>query len=84
MTKKRKATNPPRVKKRRPRGQGGRTPQQQPTKQQQFLSIHNQSLKNSQRDSAEQSRLAQAQEKEFKMDTLKLQRALIEKKLSLL
>ena len=77
MTKKRKATKP---KKRR-----RKTAQPQPqTQQQQFIAIHNQALKNSQRDSAEQSRLAEAQEKEFKLDTLKLQRALIEKKLSLL
>lgn len=54
------------------------------TTQQQFTPIHNQALKNSQRDSAQQQRLMEAQEKEFKMDTLKLQRAYVEKKLSLL
>lgn len=55
-----------------------------PTQQQQFIAIHNQALKNSQRDNAEAQRIAQAEEKNFKLDTLKLQRALIEKKLSLL
>lgn len=80
MTKKRK---PRRVKKkqRRPRALGAPAP---PTAQQQFMPIHNQALKNSQRDNAEQSRISEAQEREFKMDTLKLQRAYVEKKLSLL
>lgn len=55
-----------------------------PTQQQQFIAIHNQSLKNSQRDNAQAQRIAESEEKEFKLDTLKLQRALIEKKLSLL
>tara|TARA_R110000824_G_scaffold72923_1_gene185867 strand:+ start:601 stop:834 length:234 start_codon:yes stop_codon:yes gene_type:complete len=55
-----------------------------PTQQQQFIAIHNQSLKNSQRDNAQAQRIAQSEEKEFKLDTLKLQRVLIEKKLSLL
>ena len=54
------------------------------TTQQQFAPIHNQALKNLQRDANEAERISQAQEKEFKMDTLKLQRELIEKKLSLL
>ena len=55
-----------------------------PTTQKQFTPIHNQALKNLQRDANEAERISQAQEKEFKMDTLKLQRELIEKKLSLL
>ena len=55
-----------------------------PTKQQQFVPVHNQALKNKARDDAQATRAAQAEEKEFKMDTLKLQRALVEKKLSLL
>ena len=54
------------------------------TTQQQFAPIHNQALRNSQRDQAQAQRISQAQEKEFKMDTLKLQRAYVEKKLSLL
>ena len=61
-----------------------RKTQSAPTQQQQFIAIHNQALKNSQRDNAEAQRIAQAEEKNFKLDTLKLQRALIEKKLSLL
>jgi hypothetical protein len=55
-----------------------------PTTQQQFTPIHNQALKNKARDDAQATREAQASEKEFKMDTLKLQRAYVEKKLSLL
>mgnify|MGYP003631543976 FL=1 len=55
-----------------------------PTTQQQFAPIHNQALRNSQRDQAQAQRISQAEEKEFKMDTLKLQRAYVEKKLSLL
>ena len=54
------------------------------TRQQQFVPVHNQALKNKARDDAQATRAAQAEEKEFKMDTLKLQRALVEKKLSLL
>ncbi len=55
-----------------------------PTTQQQFTPIHNQALKNKARDDAAETRTAVAAEKEFKMDTLKLQRAYVEKKLSLL
>jgi len=55
-----------------------------PTTQQQFTPIHNQALKNKARDDAVETRTAVAAEKEFKMDTLKLQRAYVEKKLSLL
>ncbi len=55
-----------------------------PTTQQQFTPIHNQALKNKARDDAAETRTAAATEKEFKMDTLKLQRAYVEKKLSLL
>ena len=55
-----------------------------PTTQQQFTPIHNQALKNKARDDAQEARAAQGAEKEFKMDTLKLQRAYVEKKLSLL
>lgn len=55
-----------------------------PTTQQQFTPIHNQALKNKARDDAAETRTAVATEKEFKMDTLKLQRAYVEKKLSLL
>ena len=55
-----------------------------PTTQQQFTPIHNQALKNKARDDAQATREAAAAEKEFKMDTLKLQRAYVEKKLSLL
>ena len=55
-----------------------------PTRQQQFTPIHNQALKNKARDDAQATRVAAAEEKEFKMDTLKLQRAYVEKKLSLL
>ena len=54
------------------------------TNQQQFTPIHNQALKNKARDDAAETRAAQGAEKEFKMDTLKLQRAYVEKKLSLL
>ena len=60
---------------------GGAIP---PTTQQQFTPIHNQALKNKARDDAQATRTAAAEEKEFKMDTLKLQRAYVEKKLSLL
>ena len=49
-----------------------------------FPTQQQQSLKNSQRDNAQAQRIAQSEEKEFKLDTLKLQRVLIEKKLSLL
>ena len=55
-----------------------------PTAQQQFVAVHNQALKNKARDDAQATRAAEAEEKEFKMDTLKLQRAYVEKKLSLL
>ncbi len=55
-----------------------------PTIQQQFAPIHNQALKNSQRDNQQAQAKAEAEEKEFKMDTLRLQRAYVEKKLSLL
>ena len=55
-----------------------------PTIQQQFTPIHNQALKNSQRDNQQAQAKAEAEEKEFKMDTLRLQRAYVEKKLSLL
>ena len=66
----------------RPRGaKGGMIPL---TNQQQFTPIHNQALKNKARDDAAETRAAQGAEKEFKMDTLKLQRAYVEKKLSLL
>ena len=62
-------------------GAGGAIPL---TTQQQFTPIHNQALKNKARDDAQATRTAAAEEKEFKMDTLKLQRAYVEKKLSLL
>ena len=55
-----------------------------PTTQQQFVAVHNQALKNKARDDAQATREAEAAEREFKMDTLKLQRALVEKKLSLI
>tara|TARA_R110000787_G_scaffold57887_2_gene131975 strand:+ start:1722 stop:1970 length:249 start_codon:yes stop_codon:yes gene_type:complete len=74
----------PKGKKRVRRTGAQATASQRATTQQQFVPIHNQSLKNSQRDQAEAQRISQAEEKEFKMDTLKLQRAYVEKKLSLL
>mgnify|MGYP003117646453 CR=1 FL=1 len=55
-----------------------------PTRQQQFVAIHNSALKNAERDNAEVTRQAQAEEKELKLTTLKLQREVAKKKLSLL
>ena len=70
--------------KKKSKSKGRKKPSKRPPTQQQFAPIHNQALKNLQRDANEAERISQAQEKEFKMDTLKLQRELIEKKLSLL
>ena len=64
------------------RGTGGAPPP--PTRQQQFLPIHNSALKNAERDNAEVSRQVQAEEKELKLDTLKLQREVARRKLNLL
>tara|TARA_Y100001938_G_C7944016_1_gene355798 strand:+ start:288 stop:515 length:228 start_codon:yes stop_codon:yes gene_type:complete len=75
MPKKRK------VKRRRVKGKVAPAPL---TRQQQFLPIHNSALKNKARDDAEVTRQVQAEEKELKLDTLKLQRELAKKKLSLL
>jgi len=75
-----KKTKPKVKRKRKVRPQA----QRPPTIQQQFAPIHNQALKNSQRDNQQAQAKAEAEEKEFKMDTLRLQRAYVEKKLSLL
>jgi len=66
------------------RGRGATAGAIPPTTQQQFVAVHNQALKNKTRDDAQATREAAAAEREFKMDTLKLQRAYVEKKLSLL
>lgn len=75
MPKKRK------VKRRRVKGKVAPAP---PTRQQQFLPIHNSALKNAERDNAEVTRQVQAEEKELKLDTLKLQREVARRKLNLL
>ena len=54
------------------------------TKQQQFVAVHNSALKNKARDDAQETRQAQAEEKELKLDTLKLQREVARRKLNLL
>lgn len=76
---------PKKRKVKRRRGKGKVVPAQRPpTRQQQFLPIHNSALKNAERDNAEVTRQVQAEEKELKLDTLKLQREVARRKLNLL
>ena len=52
--------------------------------QTQFIAIHNSALSNQRRDQAEIQRKISQEERELKLSTIKLQKDLIEKKLSLL
>ena len=56
----------------------------QKTTQQQFIAIHNSALSNQRRDQAEIQRKVAQEERELNLSTIKLQKELIEKKLSLL
>ena len=52
--------------------------------QHQFIAIHNSALSNQRRDQAEIQRKVAQEERELNLSTIKLQKELIEKKLSLL
>ena len=84
MPKKTKGGKRPRTRKPKRRRGATQGKIQQVNPQHQYHAIHNTALKNSERDNAEIMRSAQAEEKELKISTLKLQQAVYSKKLNLL